>query len=97
MSDGMSEWIAQQRDKKFDFPATLPSTSAPKETAKPAYYLLPSGSVDIGDVVAALPFWVAQAMKYLYRHEHKGQSMNDLYKAQECITREIARRIRTEK
>ena len=64
-----------------------------EEPVKPNYYLLKKESPkDIGDVVEHLPFWLANAVKYLYRVEEKDIPISNLEKAIECIKREIERR-----
>lgn len=59
---------------------------------KPKYYEIKPGAKDIGDAIEHLPFWVANAMKYLYRCDGKDSAESNLEKAKECIIREIARR-----
>lgn len=65
-----------------------------KDTYEPGYYKLPTNAADIGDAVEHLPFWVANAIKYLYRVDGKGSAAQNLGKAQECIQREIVRRMK---
>lgn len=101
MSDNMSDdWLAKKaglvaRRDPFNDPEIdkdLKRVYNNAQTTKPSYYAIPSGSSDIGDVVEHLPFWVANAMKYLYRVEDKNDPISNLEKARECISREIKRR-----
>jgi len=54
------------------------------------YNAHPSG-IECIDVVEHMSFNVGNAMKYLWRANQKGQRMQDLYKAQWYIGREIER------
>lgn len=101
MSDPMTEEWYDKRNTaaaaklpRFDFPRTVEELKkeCPIPAAKPSYYAIPAGCVDIGGVVEHLPFWVANAMKYLYRVDGKDVPVSNLEKAIECINREIARR-----
>ena len=74
------------------FAAFEKETTFSPEATQPSYYIIPEDCNDIGDVVAHLPFWCANAMKYIYRSPFKHSNcLADLYKAQECIEREILR------
>ena len=50
--------------------------------------------VECIDVVEHLPFNIGNAIKYLWRCDHKGKDVEDLEKACWYIRREIARRQR---
>ena len=56
----------------------------------PAHYTWIPG-VECREVARECSFNVGSAIKYLYRHLHKGNPVQDLRKAIECIQDEIAR------
>ena len=58
----------------------------------PAHYTwLPNG-VEVIDITETFNFNLGNALKYIMRHEHKGNPMEDLKKARWYIDREISRR-----
>lgn len=61
---------------------------------KPNHYKIPGTDIDIGTAIEHLPFWQANAIKYLYRVDGKDSPIENLDKAIECIKREKERRIR---
>ena len=58
----------------------------------PAHYTRHPSGVECIDVVEHLPFCLGNAIKYLWRADHKGAPIEDLRKARWYIDREIARR-----
>ena len=93
-----------ERDVKLDSltpevadSATDPRSSAAQEAAdndpvkKPSHYRQVPG-IECIDVIKHFNFPVGSAIKYLWRHEHKGDPIENLRKAIENIEFEIARR-----
>lgn len=62
-------------------------------TIIPDHYKIPNTNIDIGTAIEHLPFWIANAIKYLYRVDGKNTPVENLDKAIECIQREKARRV----
>ncbi len=62
---------------------------------KPNHYKISGTDIDIGRAIEHLPFWCANAIKYLYRVDGKDAPIQDLDKAIECINREKERRLRS--
>lgn len=58
----------------------------------PAHYNQNGSGIECIDVVEHMPFNVGNAMKYLWRADHKGKDIEDLQKAAWYIQREIQRR-----
>ncbi len=57
----------------------------------PKHYNSHPSGIECIDVVEHLPFNVGNAIKYLWRADHKGAQIDDLKKARWYIDREIAR------
>ena len=57
----------------------------------PAHYTNHPSGVECIEITEHMSFCVGSAMKYLWRHEHKGKPVEDLRKAVTFIEREIAR------
>lgn len=53
--------------------------------SNPGHYKHRSG-VECKEIVYDLPKWVGDAIKYVWRHQHKGKPVEDLRKAQECLS-----------
>ena len=65
----------------------------PPETVNhPRHYVSSPSGVECIDVVEWMSFNVGNAIKYLWRADHKGAALEDLKKARWYIEREIARR-----
>jgi len=62
----------------------------------PKHYNSHPSGVECIDVVEHMPFNVGNAIKYLWRADHKGASIEDLKKAAWYINREIERRERAQ-
>ena len=58
----------------------------------PAHYNSHPSGIECIDVVQHMSFNVGNAIKYLWRSDHKGALVEDLEKARWYIDREIARR-----
>lgn len=58
----------------------------------PKHYNSNGSGIECIDVVEWMPFNIGNAVKYLWRCEHKGADVEDLEKAVWYIQREIARR-----
>lgn len=52
--------------------------------SEPSHYKHPSG-VECKEIIYDLPMWLANPIKYVWRHPHKGKPVEDLRKAQECL------------
>lgn len=58
----------------------------------PSHYTwLPNG-LEVIDITEQFNFNLGNALKYIMRHEHKGDAIQDLKKARWYIDREISRR-----
>lgn len=58
----------------------------------PRYYKIKPNARDLGDVIEELPFWRANAMKYIRRAGDKDEDPRvDLRKAIDCLQRELQR------
>lgn len=57
----------------------------------PTHYTSHPSGVEAITITEHMTFCVGNAIKYLFRHEHKGQPIEDLEKARWYIDREIAR------
>lgn len=67
-------------------------TTLPKEAVNhPDHYNDNPSGVECIDVVEHMSFNVGNAMKYLWRADHKGKTVEDLRKARWYIDREIKR------
>lgn len=69
-------------------------TVAPDAVNHPPHYTAHPSGVECIDVVEHMGFNVGNAIKYLWRADHKGAPLQDLRKAAWYIEREIARRER---
>jgi hypothetical protein len=89
-------------EMRIRYPRVWASAPAPApnepDPIRPAHYhaldvRCPSCNerVAAGAVCEALPYWLGCAAKYLWRHRHKDDAIQDLEKARECIALEIAR------
>lgn len=58
----------------------------------PKHYNSNGSGIECIDVVEWMPFNIGNAVKYLWRCDHKGADVEDLEKAVWYIQREIARR-----
>ena len=58
----------------------------------PAHYQHPSG-IECIDITEHMSFCLGNAIKYIWRCDHKGQPIQDLKKAVAYLEREIDRRI----
>lgn len=58
----------------------------------PSHYNASGSGIECIDVVEWMSFNLGNAMKYLWRADHKGRPIEDLEKAVWYINREIARR-----
>lgn len=63
---------------------------------KPLHYQHPSG-VECIEITEHLNFCLGNAIKYIWRCDHKGQPIEDLRKAVVYLNREITRRLALEK
>ena len=63
----------------------------PETVDHPAHYNASPSGVEAIDVIEHLSFNVGNAMKYLWRAEHKGANLDDLRKAAWYVQREILR------
>jgi hypothetical protein len=57
----------------------------------PNHYTWHPSGVECKDISGHFPHFVASAIEYLWRHNHKGTPLQDLRKARECIENEINR------
>lgn len=62
-----------------------------KAVDKPPHYSWHPTGVECYEITQHFSFWVGNAMKYLWRHNHKGKPLEDLKKARKCIDMEIQR------
>lgn len=58
----------------------------------PPHYTSHASGIECIDVVQSMGFCVGNAIKYLWRADHKGSAVEDLRKARWYIDREIDRR-----
>ena len=71
-------------------PSVMPLLAAEKVNHPKHYNSHPSG-VECIDVVEHMSFNIGNAIKYLWRSDHKGAKVEDLEKARWYIVREIGR------
>jgi hypothetical protein len=71
-----------------------PVTCTTSQVDHPSHYNQSGSGIECIDVVEWLPFNVGNAIKYLWRADHKGKDIEDLQKALWYVQREIQRRSR---
>jgi len=69
----------------------LKKTRPPSAVNHPPHYNAHPSGVECIDVVEHMSFNVGNAVKYLWRADHKGAAMQDLAKADWYIQREVVR------
>lgn len=74
---------------RFDSP---PPPAQPDPVNHPAHYNAHPSGVECIAIAEHMPFNVGNAIKYLWRADHKGAPIEDLEKARWYIDREIQRR-----
>lgn len=72
-------------------PRIPPPPSRPEMVDHPAHYNVSPSGVECIDVVEHMSFNAGNAIKYIWRHEDKGNSIEDLKKARWYLDREIER------
>lgn len=78
-------------DPKFP-PTSLAAKRPGTAVDHPPHYNASPAGVECIDVVEHMSFNIGNAVKYLWRADHKGAPVQDLEKAAWYIQREIARR-----
>lgn len=68
------------------------STSTTEAVDHPSHYNASPSGIECIDVVETMPFNIGNAIKYLWRCDHKGKDIEDLRKALWYVQREIDRR-----
>jgi hypothetical protein len=63
----------------------------------PLHYNSQGSGIECIDVVEWMGFSLGNAIKYIWRADHKGNAIEDLEKARWYIDREIARRMKCNK
>jgi len=66
----------------------------PETVDHPPHYNANGSGIECIDVIEHMPFNIGNAIKYLWRADHKGKTLEDLRKARWYVDREIARRER---
>lgn len=69
-----------------------PVTSTPDTVDHPPHYTAHPSGVECITITEHMGFNVGNAVKYLWRADHKGDAVEDLRKARWYVDREIARR-----
>lgn len=69
-------------------------TCTTSQVDHPSHYNQNGSGIECIDVVEHMPFNIGNAIKYLWRADHKGKDIEDLQKAVWYIQREIQRRDR---
>lgn len=72
---------------------TQTSSPSPSAVDHPRHYNAHPSGIECIDVVEWMPFNIGNAIKYVWRCDHKGRDIEDLKKAVWYLNREIERRL----
>lgn len=67
-------------------------TSIADPVKKPEHYNWHPSGVECKDIAEAFNYYLGNAIKYIWRADHKGKPIEDLQKARNCIDLELQRR-----
>lgn len=88
--DGYLDAKRQEAAERFRLPVASPASSDPVN--HPSHYTSHPSGIECVDVIEHMTLNVGNAVKYLWRHDDKGNPIEDLRKAIWYIEREIQRR-----